>query len=143
MLDDREGDFLYNEHMADLGSLYEQHKDLSEAQQVSAGKSPAGAMGDEHTNFVKTIASMILSQQIDVAHPESFFKPGTYEALDPQIRGQVDFAMINIADLLRHIADYYISKKTPDASPQLEQMIEQLWQMKERFEKKCGKILKF
>lgn len=100
-------------------------------------------MGQTHTQFVKTIAAMVQSGEINVFAPESFYKPGAYESLDEQSRGQADVAMVNIADSLRHIADFYISKKTPDASPQLEQMIEHLWQMKERLEKKFGDILKF
>jgi len=129
--------------MTDLSSLYQEHKDLSEDKQVQAGKSPAGAMGDEQKSFVKTISSMITSGEINVFQPATFYKTGAYEALKEDVRGQVDFAMVNIADLLRHIADYYLSKQTPDASPQLQQMIEELWQMKDRLEKKYGDILKF
>lgn len=134
---------LYSSRMADLGSLYDQHKDLSEEAQVKAGKAPAGAMGDEQTNFVKTISRMILEGEINVYETSTFYKPGAYEALKEADRGSVDLAMVNIASLLKHIADFYLSKKTPDAAPQLQQMIEELWQMKDRLEKKYGDILKF
>lgn len=131
------------DRMADFKSLYDEHKDLSQEEQKRVGQAVPGAMGDEHTEFVKLIAKMITSGEINVYAPETFYKDGAYEALKEEARAQVDIAMVNIADLLRHVAEFYLSKKTPDASPQLQQMIEELWQMKERVEKKHGDILKF
>ncbi|MEK7591153.1 MAG: hypothetical protein AAB489_03020 [Patescibacteria group bacterium] len=55
----------------------------------------------------------------------------------------VDFATVNIADLLRHIAKFYLLKQTPDESPHLMTMINQLFRMKERVEKKYGDVYKF
>ena len=133
----------YNVDMPDLTSLYEQHKDLPEEQQKKAGQAKAGAMGDDHTTFVKTLSWMITSGEINVYDIASLYKPDAYAALKEQDREQVDFQMVNIATLLRHVGDFYLSKKTPDAAPQLQQMIEELWQMKDRLEKKFGDILKF
>ncbi len=129
--------------MADLTSLYGEHKDLSEKKQKKAGEAQAGAMGDHHTTFVKTISRMITEGEINVYEINTLYNPGSYETLSAEEREQVDFQMVNIATLLRHIADFYLSKQTPDSSPQLEQMIEELWQMKERLEQKYGDILKF
>ncbi|MFA6522972.1 MAG: hypothetical protein WCS85_01225 [Candidatus Peribacteraceae bacterium] len=129
--------------MADLGSLYDQHKNLSEEAQKKAGQSPAGPMGDEHTNFVKTISRMITEGEINVYETSTFYNSGAYEAIKEGDRGTVDLSMVNIASLLKHIADFYLSKKTPDAAPQLQQMIEELWQMKAKLEAKYGDILKF
>lgn len=129
--------------MADLGSLYEAHKDLTEEQQRQVGKAVAGDMTASHTDFVKEIARMVTAGEINVFKTDTFFKSGAYEALSETDRAQVDLAMINLADLLRHVAEFYISKKTPDASPQLQQMIDQLWLMKERLVQKFGSILKF
>ncbi|MEK7218478.1 MAG: hypothetical protein AAB728_03360 [Patescibacteria group bacterium] len=129
--------------MADLASLYDEHKDLPEDKQKKAGQAKAGTMGDEHTEFVKTVSRMITEGEINVFEIGTLYNPGAYEKLKPEEKEQVDFQMVNIATLLRHVADFYLSKKTPDASPQLEQMIEELWQMKARLEEKYGDILKF
>lgn len=129
--------------MADLTSLYDEHKNLPEEKQKIVGLAKAGPMGDEHTNFVKTISGMITSGEINVYEISTFYNPGAFEALKPEEQEQVGFAMVNIAGLLRQIADFYLSKQTPDSSPQLEQMIEELWQMKDRLESKFGDILKF
>lgn len=131
------------ERMSDLSSLYDEHKHLSDADAIKAGKAAGGAMGDEHTNFVKLISGMITSGEINPHVPETFFHSGAYDALSQEARQKVDVATINIADLLRHIADFYLSKETPDSGPQLENMIEQLWVMKERVEKEHGDIYKF
>ncbi len=129
--------------MADLTSLFDEHKDLSDADAIKAGKAASGAMGDEHTNFVKTIAKMLQSGDINPFEPQSFLKKDNYDQLVEDAKSQVDLSMVNIADLLRHIADFYLSKETPDASPQLENMIEQLWVMKERVEQQHGDVFKF
>jgi methylaspartate ammonia-lyase len=129
--------------MADLASLYDEHKDLSDADAIKAGKAAGGAMGDEHTNFVKLISGMITSGEINPFQPETFFHMDVYNALSEESKQKVDLATINIADQLRHVADFYLSKQTPDASPQLQTMIEQLWQMKERVESVHGDVYKF
>ncbi|MFA6509572.1 MAG: hypothetical protein WCV62_03820, partial [Candidatus Peribacteraceae bacterium] len=111
--------------MADLASLYDEHKDLPEDKQKKAGKAPAGRMGDEHTDFVKTVSRMITEGEINVFEISTLYNPGAYDTLKQEDREQVDFQMVNIASLLRHIADFYLSKQTPDSSPQLEQMVEE------------------
>lgn len=129
--------------MADLSSLYDEHKDLSDADAAKAGKAVAGSMGDEHTNFVKLVSQLVTSEEINPFQPETFFHKDIYAALPAESKQQVDLATINIADLLRHVADFYLSKETPNASPQLENMIEQLWVMKQRVENKYGDVYKF
>lgn len=128
--------------MADIASLYDEHKNLSVEQQKKAGQVSAGDMGDEHTDFIKTVSRLVTSGEINVFDTKTFFHPGAYEKLTEEAQGHVDLAIVNIADLLGHIAEFYHSKQTPDASPQLEQMIEELWQMKDRLEGKYGDILK-
>ncbi len=129
--------------MTDLSSLYDEHKDLSDADAAKAGKAIAGSMGDEQTSFVKLISELITTEQINPFQPETFFHKDIYDALPTESKQQVDLATMNIADLLRHVADFYLSKETPNASPQLENMIEQLWVMKERVEKQYGDVYKF
>src|SRR4051812_41213410 len=126
----------------DLKSLIEQHKHLSEEAQKSAGQAIAGAMDEEHTNFLKTVTSLIDSGAIDTAVPETFLKKENYDPLPDDAKRKVDLAMINIADLLRKIAEFYTSKETPDASPHLQGMIEHLWQMKQRVEIPYGDVFK-
>ena len=129
--------------MADLTSLYDEHKDLSDADAMKAGKAIQGDMGDEHTNFVKLISKMLQAGEINPFEPETFLKTENYDKLSEDQKSQVNLSMVNIADSLRHVADFYLSKETPDASPQLQTMIEQLWEMKERVEKTYGDVFKF
>ena len=129
--------------MDDLTSLYNEHADLSEAKQVQAGKAIPGTMGDAHTDFVQLIAKMIKDKTIDVQKPETFLNRSVFDALDELSRSKVEGSMVNIADMLRHVAEFYISKETPDAAPQLQTMIEQLWQMKDRVEKEFGDVFIF
>lgn len=129
--------------MIDLIQLAKEHQNLPESEQKAAGRAIAGAMDDEHKNFLQTISRMINEKEIDVAKPETFLKRENYDVLKEADRSQVDLSMVNIVDLLRHIAEFFFSKQTPNESPHLQTMIEQLWQMKERVETKYGDVFKF
>lgn len=120
--------------MADFAQTMANPADLSEAAQKKAGQPIGGDMGDEHKRFAKTISTLLESGEIDVTKPETFLNQSVYDGLDQEWKAKADLAMVNIATLLQHIYEFYKSKKTPDAAPQLEQMIEQLWEMKQRIE---------
>lgn len=117
-----------------LHSLIARHRDLSEEAQRRAGQAIAGSMGDEHKNFLETVCGLIDSGAIDVRHPETFLDRDVYDHLSEEWKAKIDRALVNIADLLRHIEAFYRSKQTPNESPHLQTMIEQLWQMKQRIE---------
>jgi hypothetical protein len=109
-------------------------KDLPEDAQKKAGQAIAGDMDAEHTEFVKKITNLINSGKIDTTNPESILNKKVYDSLDAEWKAKTDLAIVNIADLLRHIKEFFESKQTPDSSPQLVTMIEDLWQMKQRIE---------
>lgn len=120
--------------MADFATTMANPTNLSEAAQVKAGAPLTGDMGDEHKRFAVTISTLLENGSIDVAKPETFLNQSVYDALDQEWKGKTDMAIMNISTLLSHIYDFYKSKQTPDACPQLATMIEQLWEMKERIE---------
>ena len=107
---------------------------LSEADQKKAGTPMGGDMDQEHKDFVKTVSQLLETGVIDVTKPETFLNQSVYDRLEPEWKAKTDLNMPNIAILLGHIYDFYKSKQTPDACPQLAQMIEQLWEMKQRIE---------
>lgn len=108
--------------------------DMSESAQKKAGTPMGGDMDEEHKAFVRTVSNLLETGAIDVAKPETFLNKEIYDALEPEWKTKTDLNIPNIAILLGHIYDFYKSKQTPDACPQLAQMIEQLWEMKERIE---------
>lgn len=120
--------------MADFIQTIGQQVDLSEAAQVKAGQSTASKMGDAHESFMKEVLRLIDTKEIDVSNAQSFLKMEVYNRLDEMWKGKVDLALVNIADLLGHIVEFRLSKKTPDEAPELQSMIEYLWQMKQRIE---------
>ncbi|MDD5041671.1 MAG: hypothetical protein PHX87_04680 [Candidatus Peribacteraceae bacterium] len=120
--------------MADFLQTIGQTKNLSEAAQKKAGQSSAQKMGAEHESFMKDVLRLIDSREIDIAKPQSFLNMDVYNRLDEQWKGKVDLALVNIDDLLGHIVEFRLSKKTPDESPELQSMISHLWQMKQRIE---------
>ena len=128
--------------MADFSAAIRQHKDLPEDAQKKAGQAISGKMNPEHYEFLKLVTGLLKSEKLNVYKTQTFFQEA-YTKLDESKKAQVDLATLNIADLLRHIADFYLSKKTPDESPQLMTMIDQLLQMKKRVESKYGDVYIF
>ena len=126
----------------DFASKMANAKPLSEDEQKKIGTPDSGDMSDEHKNFVQTVSRLLESGEIDVANPETFLNQEIYNSLDPSWKAKTDQAIGSIAILLSHIYDFYKSKQTPDACPQLESMINQLWEMKQRLEVQAD-IFKF
>ncbi len=120
--------------MTDFNSLYAKHKDLSEDAQKKAGQAKSGKMGDEHESFLKTVLTLLDKQEINPYEPESILKKDVYKKLDTEWKMKVDQSLPNIADQLRLIVEFRLSKQTPDSSPQLQSMIDYLWQMKQKIE---------
>ena len=120
--------------MADFATTMQNPADLSEDEQKKAGKPVQGDMGDRHKKFVSDLARMIEEGNIDPLKIETFLNKDVYDSIDHDLRVKTDLALPNIATLLTHIIGFYKSKQTPDACPQLETMIESLWDMKERIE---------
>jgi hypothetical protein len=116
--------------MANFAMTMADTKDLSVAAQVKAGAPMQGDMDQEHKEFVQTISKLLESGAIDVTKPESFLNRDVYEQLEPEWKSKTDLTLMNLG----HIYDFYKSKQTPDACPQLASMIEELWQMKQRIE---------
>ncbi len=111
-----------------------QTQNLSADQQKHMGEAEAAPMDDAHNTFLKTILTMVDSGEIDVYKPETFLKRDVYDSLDEQWRDKTDLALMNIANQLQNVYLFRVSKQTPDESPVLSAMIDELWQMKQRIE---------
>jgi hypothetical protein len=129
--------------MADFTTYITQQPTLTEAQQKKAGQPVSGDMDQEHKNFCTTISALLEKGEINVTKPETFLNQSVYDALPDEWKAKTDLIIVNMATLLDHIYGFYKSKQTPDACPQLETMIEQLWEMKQRIEVHGHDVFKF
>lgn len=120
--------------MADFYDQMTGDTNLTVDQQKKIGQAAAGTMDEEHRNFLKTVIGMLDRNEIDVFDPDSFLKHEIYDPLPLEWKAKVDMALPNITNELRRIESFYRSKDTPDSSPILQNMIEHLWQMKQRIE---------
>ncbi len=128
--------------MADFVSAMSENQDLSIAEQKKAGQPGGDDMDQEHKNYLKIVIGMLDKKEISVEDPQSLLKPEHYGKLGELERGKVDAALVNIVDMLRQIEEFYRDKSIPDASPELQNMIEHLWQMKNRVESQYGDVYK-
>ena len=127
--------------MSDYVSSMQKQHGLSEAEQRRIGKAAGNDMDQRHKNYLAIVIGMIDKKEIDLLDPQTFLTP-EYQKLDQQSRDQVDLGLVNLVDQVRRIADFYYSKKTPNASPELQNMIELLWLSKNRLEDKFGDVTK-
>jgi hypothetical protein len=109
-------------------------KDLSDDAHRSAGAPTAGSMDQKHKDFLKLIIGLIESGDIDPYDQNTFIKEGVYDSLSEEWREKVDLSLINMANQLRLLYEFYKSKETPEESPQLQVMVEHLWAMVQRIE---------
>ena len=123
--------------MADYASLMGETNgnELSVEKQKAMGQAAAATMDAKHEDFVKHVLALLEKKEIDPWNPESILKMDAYNTLDNAWKMKVDRALPNIADQLRLIVEFRLSKETPDESPILAAMIDYLWQMKEKIEK--------
>lgn len=120
--------------MPDFKELISKHANLSEEDQKKAGQPVKGTMDSEFKDFLKTLIKLLDKGEIIAADAQSMLKKDVYDKLPQEWKDKVDLTLINIAEQVRLIENFYRSKETPDSSPQLETMILLLWQMKQRIE---------
>lgn len=120
-----------------------ENKDLPEESQIAAGKAIAGAMDPKHEEFVALLLRLLQAKEIDPGNNRSFLNRAVYDALSEGERDTIDLALINLGTMLGKIIEFRLSKATPDSSPHLQTMIDQLWDMKNRIEERAGDVFKF
>ena len=108
--------------------------DLTHDDQKKAGAPGAGTIDSEHRNFLKTVKKLLDAGEIDPYEPKSLLKMEVYETIPEEWKEKADLSLANLADQLRKIAEFLASPETPAESPQLQTMVEQLWQMKQAIE---------
>ncbi len=129
--------------MTDLSSLIHQHKHLPEDAQKKAGKAIAGAMKPEIEAFLSELLELLQQKKIDLGNVKSFLNTEIYNALKQKEKDTIDLALMNLGHMLEDVIEFRLSKLTPDSSPQLENMIAGLLQMKTNIEEKVGDVFKF
>lgn len=117
-----------------LATLRRHAGDLTIESQRKAGQPVTGVMSKEHEEFMLALIALIDAGEIDPYKSESFLHADVYQHLDDAWREKVDISLANIAHQIRLIEEFYRSKETPNACPQLETMVAQLMDMKSRIE---------
>lgn len=120
--------------MTDFAAHIASAGDLSQEEQKKAGTPVAGSIDEEHRNFLKTLKTLLDANEINPSDPKSLLKMDIYETLDQEWKDKADLALANVADQLRLIANFMASAETPNESPQLQTMVEQLWHSKQQIE---------
>lgn len=128
--------------MPDFTTSIKEHANLPEDQQRAAGKAIGGQMDESHASYLRKLIALIDEGSIIIGTPASLLHQDVYDALDQESKDAIDLALLNLHDQVRIINDFYRSSDTPDVSPHLETMIEQLWKQKDTIEQRRGDVFK-
>ena len=122
--------------MADFTqTIAEQGGDLSQEEQLQAGKPLEGAMDAKPRDYLKQLMALVDSGEIDPFAPKTCLKMDVYEKMPEELQDKTDLALSSLATELQRIVEFYKSEVTPDESPQLQTMIEGFRQTKQCIEK--------
>jgi hypothetical protein len=120
--------------MTDFFSKVAAAKDLTHNDQKKAGMPVSGTIETEHRDFLKSLTKMIESGDINPDEPKSLLNTDVYDGLDETWKDKTDLILMNVAQQLLLITQFMDSAETPAESPQLQTMVEQLWQSKQQIE---------
>jgi uncharacterized protein YktB (UPF0637 family) len=108
-------------------------KEPSLEDQKRLGVPKETSLGGAHEDFLHTVLALIDQGKIDTKRPETFIKKAIYENLSQEWKAKVDMATPNIISLLERIMDLH-ARPENNASVEMKNLIETLWQAKERIE---------
>lgn len=108
-------------------------RDLPAGRQRQLGKPQETTLAAEHAAFLKTVIALIDSGKIDTKFPQTFIHAEVYENLSPTWKAKVDRAIPNVSTFLECIMDLH-ARPEKDESFEMKNLIELLWQAKERIE---------
>src|SRR3989344_8249022 len=111
-------------------------KELPVSVQKRLGVPKPGALQEEHTDFLKEVIGLLDTGKIDTKFPMSFVHENVYKGLSQDWKAKVDMATPNIVSLLERIMDLH-ARPENDASAEMKNLIESLWQAKERIERQA------
>lgn len=122
--------------MPDFHRAITVHKDreLTLEEQKKAGMPVKGDIGKAHLTFMENLIKLVQTGEIDPYNQHSFLKQEVYDALDEEWQDKIDLALVNIANQVRLVYEYWVNTEIPNDSPQLHTMVEQLWAMKQAIE---------
>src|SRR3989338_3500418 len=108
-------------------------KEPSLAEQQQLGVPQATHLDEVHTAFLTEVLALLDQKKIDTQRPETFIHQSVYDGLSPEWKSKVDMVVPNIISLLGRIMDLH-ARPENDASHEMKNLVDTLWQAKERIE---------
>jgi len=94
----------------------------------------------KYKDYLKLILDLINQGTIDVFNPSSIINTNIYNTLNEQGKADVDKILINLINMVQRMQ--YLNEKGEENSFQLESIVDNIWQTKEKIEQKHGDVLK-
>ena len=95
-------------------------------------------LGGEDNGFLQKVISLIEDGKIDLHKPSTLLNQEVYDGLRDEAKGHADMEAVNLLNSLRDIKGLHDSGN--EKSFQMQNLVEQVRQTKERIEKEAGDI---
>lgn len=109
-------------------------KELPVSVQKRLGVPKPQFLQEEHTDFLREVITLLDTGKIDTKLPMTFIHENVYKGLSRDWKAKVDMATPNVVSLLERIMDLH-ARPENNESAEMKNLIETLWQAKERIER--------
>ena len=124
--------------MNDEKAQKEVFKDQNTQEMLNNPAPQHGFRDEKNKDFLEMIVSKINNGEIDLYKPQSLINNIYYDTLAEDVQGKMDMEAMNILSALREIKGLYDSGN--EMSFQMENMVEQVRNVKERIELDSGDV---
>ena len=91
-----------------------------------------------HEDFLRMLIKKIETGELDVHNPQTLYNHAVYDKLHEEEKEKADLTAINLMSMIRQIERLWNETKKPTF--QIQNLVEAVFQMKEKFELKHGDV---
>lgn len=115
-----------------------QDKNISNRKQKKLNKPLKGDPSEDHHQYFEFLYNLLEEKKIDLTGIQSIIHQDRYNELSHEQEGKVDMEATNLLHFLRRLHD--LLSRDHHKTHQACQLVEHIWQVKERVEEKYGNV---
>lgn len=125
--------------MEDILKKYEDHQvDDKTQKQLNEPLKDKTGFNEGHEEFLKMVIAKLESGELDPHKPASLYNRAIYDKLPEEEQEKTDLTAINLMSMIRQIESLW--KIDQNATFQIQNLVESVFQMKAKFEKEHGDV---
>ena len=112
--------------------------DISDSKQKQLNTPLKAGPSRDHEHYFEFLYDLLTKQKIELVTIQSIIKKEPYKKLSHEQEGSVDLAAANILHFLRQL--HQLFDQNQQRTHQAMQLVEHIWQIKDRVEKEHGDV---